>query len=101
MKPMRLLFTVTALAFLAQPAMAFKQTEGGGQEPAAATTDAAGQLANPTGEPGKGLNLTGQGELGGLLSEVRIPVGTAGVLPKLDFSLELLYGLTKTKVHGR
>jgi hypothetical protein len=101
MKPMRLLFTVMALAFLAQPAMAFKQTEGGGQEPAAATTDAAGQLANPTGEPGKGLNLTGQGLSFGKSNgtEVRIPgIGTVGVLPKLDFGLELLYGANENKI---
>jgi len=95
MKPMRLIITATVLALLAQPALAFKQTEGSAQEPAAATKDSAGQLATPTGEPGKGLNLAVPGLSLGKSNgtEVKIPgIGTVGVLPKLDFGLELLYG---------
>ena len=43
MKPMRLIITAAVLALLAQPAMAFKQTEGSPQEPAAAANDLAAQ----------------------------------------------------------
>jgi hypothetical protein len=95
MKPMRLIIAATALAFLAQPALAFKQTEGSAQEPGAAATEAAGQGTNPTFEPGKGLSLNGSGLSLGKSNgtEVKIPgIGTVGVLPKLDFGLELLYG---------
>jgi hypothetical protein len=95
MKPMRLIITVATLGLLAQPAVAFKQTEGSPQEPAAVATDSAGQATKPTVEPGKGLNLTGPGLSLGKSNgtEVKIPgIGTVGVLPKLDFGLELLYG---------
>jgi hypothetical protein len=94
MRPMRLIIAATALVLLAQPAVAFKQTEGGGQEPGGAATEATtGQ--SPTLEPGKGLNLSGPGLSLGTSkgTEVKIPgIGTVGVLPKLDFGLELLYG---------
>jgi hypothetical protein len=90
MKPMRLIITTVALGMLVQPAMAFQQTTTGvgAQEPAAATDSAA--PAKPA-EQGKGLNLSVPGKSTG--TEVRIPgIGTVGVLPKLDFGLELLYG---------
>jgi hypothetical protein len=92
MKPMRLIITAAALALLAQPAMAFKQTESSPQEPA---SDTSAQTAKPATEPGKGLNLAVPGlSLGNSKgTEVKIPgIGTVGVLPKLDFGLELLYG---------
>ena len=101
MKPMRLIITAAALALLAQPAMAFKQTEGSAQEPAASATDSAAQTTKPAAEPGKGLNLAVPGLSLGKSSgtEVKIPgIGTVGVLPKLDFGLELLYGANETKV---
>jgi hypothetical protein len=94
MKPMRLIITAAVLVLLAQPAMAFKQTESGAQEPAA-TNDASAQTAKPSAEPGKGLNLAVPGLSLGKSNgtEVKIPgIGTVGVLPKLDFGLELLYG---------
>jgi hypothetical protein len=57
--------------------------------------------ADPGTEAAKGLSLTAPGELhlgqtpG---TEVRIPgLGTVGVLPKLDFGLELLYGANEQK----
>lgn len=93
MKPMRLIITAAALALMAQPAMAFKQTESSPQEPAA--SDTAAQTAKPAGEPGKGLSLTAPGLSLGKSNgtEVKIPgIGTVGILPKLDFGLELLYG---------
>jgi hypothetical protein len=95
MKPMRLIITAAALALLGQPAMAFKQTESSPQEPAAAASDSSAQMTNPAGEPGKGLNLALPGLSLGKSNgtEVKIPgIGTVGVLPKLDFGLELLYG---------
>ena len=103
MKPMRLIITAAALALLAQPAMAFKQTEGSPQEPAASVSDGSAQTTKPTAEPGKGLNLAVPGLSLGKSNgtEVKIPgIGTVGVLPKLDFGLELLYGANgnETKV---
>ena len=92
MKPMRLIITTVALGLLVQPAMAFQQTTTGvgTQEPAAATDSAA--TAKPA-EQGKGLNLSVPGIGKSTGTEVRIPgIGTVGVLPKLDFGLELLYG---------
>ncbi len=101
MKPMRLIIAAAALAFLAQPSMAFQQTDGKAQEPAAA--DTTGQSAKPSLEPGKGLNLAVPGLSLGKDSgtEVRIPgIGTVGVLPKLDFGLELLYGANGNGTKG-
>jgi len=51
-------------------------------------------------DPRKGLTLTvPEVSLGkGSGTEVRIPgIGTVGVLPKLDFGLELLYGANEAK----
>jgi hypothetical protein len=98
MNPMRLIITAMALAFLAQPAVAFQQTEGKAQEPQA--SESPGQSAKPSLQPGQGLNLTGQGLSLGKSNgtEVKIPgIGTVGVLPKLDFGLELLYGANEAK----
>ena len=95
MRPMRLIIAAAALGLLAQPALAFKQTEGTAQEPAAAATDSGAQTTKPALEPGKGLSLSGPGLSIGKSNgtEVKIPgIGTVGVLPKLDFGLELLYG---------
>jgi hypothetical protein len=95
MKPMRLIITAAALGLMVHPAMAFKQTEGSPQEPAASAGDSSAQTAKPSVEPGKGLNLAVPGLSLGKSNgtEVKIPgIGTVGVLPKLDFGLELLYG---------
>lgn len=44
-------------------------------------------------EQGNGLSLTKPGDASSEGTEVKIPgIGTVGVLPKLDFGLELLYG---------
>jgi hypothetical protein len=97
---MRLLFTGVVLGFLVQPALAFEESSvGGAQQPAAPATpslEATKPAAGPA-QPGKGLSLTvPEMSLGtGSGTEVRIPgLGKVGVLPKLDFGLELLYGAT-------
>jgi hypothetical protein len=94
---MRLLLTGVVLGFLAQPALAFQEsTVGGSQEPAAPSLEASKPAVEPA-QPGKGLSLTApEVSLGSSPgTEVRIPgLGKVGVLPKLDFGLELLYGAT-------
>jgi hypothetical protein len=91
-----------ALGVLAQGALAFQEGAPGApaapkDKPAAAITP----IEAPKGaEPGKGLSLkTPELSIGqGSGTEVRIPgFGSVGVLPKLDFGLELLYGATDPK----
>jgi hypothetical protein len=94
---MRLAALVLAVGAFAQPLLAFQ--ESGGEKPA--TTKAPAVEAPKTAPaPVKGLNLkvpevsVGQGTG----TEVRIPgFGKVGVLPKLDFGLELLYGATDSR----
>jgi hypothetical protein len=99
---MRLLITGVVLGFLAQSALAFQEnTVGGSQEPApppAANLETNKPALDPNQPQRKGLNLTvpelSLGSSSG--TEVRIPgLGKVGVLPKLDFGLELLYGATE------
>lgn len=97
-RPM-LLLAALALGVLAQPALAFQEgKEAGGEEkPAAAVS---GSETPKTVDPGKGLSLKmPEVSIGkGTGTEVRIPgIGKVGVLPKLDFGLELLYGATEIK----
>lgn len=97
---MRLVLVAATLGFMSQGALAFQETTvGGGQQKA----PAAPVLEAPKGgaaDSAKGLNLSGPqinlGQTSG--TEVRIPgLGTVGVLPKLDFGLELLYGANEQK----
>lgn len=95
-RPMRLIALLAAVGAFAQPLLAFQ--EGGPQQPATEAPAAEAPKSAPV--PGKGLNLKmpevsiGQGTG----TEVRIPgFGKVGVLPKLDFGLELLYGATDTR----
>jgi hypothetical protein len=83
-----------ALVFASSATMAFDVQQGGkasGKEPPASAPlhtdkDMGANFAIP--EPGKTRNGT----------EVRIPgLGKLGVLPKMDFGLELLYGATEPK----
>ena len=99
MRPMRLIIAAIALGFLGQAALAFEETTigGGGQQKAPAAPIL--ELPKATLDA-KGLNLSGKelnlGQTSG--TEVRIPgLGTVGVLPKLDFGLELLYGANEQK----
>jgi hypothetical protein len=89
-----------ACGLLGQPAMGFQETTVGGSErPAQGKAAPAEPKVAPA--PGAGsLNLSipevRSGKSTG--TEVRIPgIGTVGVLPKLDFGLELLYGATEPK----
>jgi hypothetical protein len=91
-----------ALALLGVPAMAFQETTvgGGGEEPAQQGKAAPAEPKAAPAPGGNSLNLTipdlSAGKSTG--TEVRIPgLGTVGVLPKLDFGLELLYGAAEQK----
>ena len=100
--PMRLIAVAIAASVFAQPLLAFQ--EGGGSEkvPAEAAPAVEMPKSAPTAAPapGKGLSLKAP-ELSigqGTGTEVRIPgFGSVGVLPKLDFGLELLYGATDSR----
>jgi hypothetical protein len=89
-----------ALAVASTSTLAFQ--EQGGGAPAAVTTPApnvAPESAKAPDGQGGDINFSTpkpNGESAG--TEVRIPgFGKVGVLPKLDFGLELLYGATESK----
>lgn len=92
MKSLKYAMMGAALAMISQAALAFQET--GGKAPPQASEPSV-QI-----EPGKGVNLnipTDRGARGGG-TEIKIPgLGTVGALPKLDFGLELLYGVTEPK----
>lgn len=74
-----------ALALASTSTLAF-QEQGGAPVPVAPAADASAQKA-----PEAGLAGGSAGSTAG--TEVRIPgLGKLGVLPKMDFGLELLYG---------
>jgi len=86
-----------AVAALAAPsAYAFQQQQGAAAPAATAQPQPAGEAA----AAGKPLDLSDDsanpaGETG---TEIRIPgLGKLGVLPKMDFGLELLYGAAEQK----
>lgn len=92
MKLRRTIAGLAALCLMSTVTVAFQETTGGKvtpETPAQQTPDA------------KILDLgssssVSAGKSGG--TEVRIPgLGTLGVLPKLDFGLELLYGVNEDK----
>jgi hypothetical protein len=91
----RLIAVGVALGAFVQPTLAFQETSTGGVSgrPAAGAADL--EPLKNAGDAGKSLNLKmpelSIGKDTG--TEVRIPgIGALGVLPKLDFGLELLYG---------
>jgi len=96
MRRNRLIAVAGLLGLLAQPVLAFQESapgSGAAKAPAGSSGD-----AQKGADPGKGLSLKMPDvSLGkGPGTEVRIPgIGTVGVLPKLDFGLELLYGATE------
>lgn len=87
-------FTVSALVLglMVLPAMAFQETTVGGKPGSA-----------PAAPPAASFDLPGKPEISKGLqirpgTEIKVPgFGTVGVLPKLDFGLELLYGATDPK----
>jgi hypothetical protein len=96
------------LGSMSPAALAFEETTVGGSETKSPTAQALElpkvlpkDAADPTkgvGEAGKGLSLTTPELQLSPGTEVRIPgIGTVGVLPKLDFGLELLYGANEPK----
>ena len=95
---MRVLMVGLMLGVMASPALAFQETTTGTAPgtPAAAVPDA--EPPKASGESGKGLNFKVPEVTLGSGTEVRIPgLGSVGVLPKLDFGLELLYGASEPK----
>jgi hypothetical protein len=89
------------LALLGQGALAFEETTvGAGQSggPGAQALELPKDLPKGPEDAGKGLNLTAPEFQLTPGTEVRIPgLGKVGVLPKLDFGLELLYGANEQK----
>jgi hypothetical protein len=89
---MRLLKTLgcgIALALVSHAALAFEIERAGGEAKREAAPKA--EIVSPG-----SVVTTKPGEVG---TEVRIPgLGKIGVLPKLDFGLELLYGAEKNGV---
>lgn len=74
------------------PALAFQETTVGGRQGSQPAAPAAPSLDLPVKpEIGKGLQISPG-------TEIKVPgFGTVGVLPKLDFGLELLYGAADPK----
>jgi hypothetical protein len=86
-----------ALLLAAPSALAFEETRGG-----AGTTPAAPKAVAPAGEAPLGLGSTGTSVAPSTGTEVRIPgLGKLGILPKLDFGLELLYGVNEQSFDDR
>lgn len=94
---MLLMVVGAALGAFAQAALAFQEgkQDATGEKPAA---PAQGVEQPKAVDPAKGLSLKTPELSFGTGTEVRIPgFGKVGVLPKLDFGLELLYGATESK----
>jgi hypothetical protein len=80
---MKCLLLGAVLGLVSSAAAAFQETKGGAQEAPAASP----KVQLDTSGTGTSIDTSGGG------MEVRIPgLGKLGVLPKLDFGLELLYG---------
>jgi hypothetical protein len=100
-RPVLLIAVAFGLAALAWPAQAFQENTPAASPPEKPPAAAVAPVEAPkASEAGKNLQLK-MPELSigqGTGTEVRIPgFGKVGVLPKLDFGLELLYGATESK----
>lgn len=97
MRLSRALLLAAALATMTSAASAFQEQQGAAPQ-TGAKPDAKGETAPPAAgiefsSPSAPIGGGGQG------TEVRIPgLGRLGVLPKMDFGLELLYGAAEPKV---
>jgi hypothetical protein len=101
MKPMRVTAIVGLLgvSLVAQPALAFQENAPSGTQQPPPPSAAAVETPKAV-DQNKGFSLrTPELSIGkGSGTEVRIPgIGSVGVLPKLDFGLELLYGATEQR----
>lgn len=88
---------LAAFVLLSQPAFSFQETPA--VPPSASNGQPPTQAPSP-GEEAPSFAIP-EGELGdaGSGTEVRIPgLGSLGVIPKLDFGLELLYGAAESEV---
>ena len=87
MNALRLIGLAAALALASSAALAFQEQQSGAPAAVPAPADAKTEIA-PDAAPVAGASGT----------EVRIPgLGKLGVLPKMDFGLELLYGAAERK----
>jgi hypothetical protein len=94
----RLAAVLGALMIGATSAAAFEETRGSGAAPAAPSSQ--GAPADPTLQ--LKLDGTGISVAPSTGTEVRIPgLGKLGILPKLDFGLELLYGVNEKSLDDR
>ena len=90
-------------ALVSPAALAFEETTIGagannGKASAAPVLELPTELPKAPADGGKSLNLTAPELQLTPGTEVRIPgLGTVGMLPKLDFGLELLYGANEQK----
>jgi len=101
-RPMRLIAVAALAGLFAWPAGAFQEgsSTGGGPEskPAEAGINTEAPKAAPDARKGLSLKVPEVSIGQGAGTEVRIPgIGAVGVLPKLDFGLELLYGATESR----
>lgn len=89
---------LVAMMFATPSAFAFEETRGGG-----VAAPAAPQATAPAGQSAPlGLDSTGTSVAPSAGTEVRIPgLGKLGILPKLDFGLELLYGVNEQTFDDR
>jgi hypothetical protein len=98
---MRYIVAAAVLGLMSQGALAFEETTvgaGQGGKQSAPALELPKELPKSADDPAKGVNLTMPEFQLPPGTEVRIPgLGKVGVLPKLDFGLELLYGANEQK----
>lgn len=95
MRPTRKFLLGAALALVSSSAWGFQEQQG-----APAAADSPPPAADSKAPAGSGLGLEGADQTLPVPAgtEVRIPgLGKLGVLPKMDFGLELLYGASEPK----
>jgi hypothetical protein len=90
MKTLKLVILGALAGFASQAALAFQETTAGAGKPGAAPQAVQPQF------PGANMTITPPARQTG--PEIKVPgLGTIGALPKLDFGLELLYGVGEPK----
>ncbi len=89
MKTIKIYALCVALGFASQSALAFQEDQVG--------TTPEGVVVEKAPDIGAGFDTTTGKKSAETGTEVRIPgLGSLGVLPKMDFGLELLYGAAAT-----